>query len=87
MASIPLPPFSKEAVQSVLDTATKLLPSEASREDFHHNIQLLLQSGISKMDLVTREEFDAQKAVLLKLQARMTELEDRVKQLESKAGF
>ena len=65
-------------MQEWIDQAAKLMPSEKSREDLHHNMQLLLQSAISKIDLVTREEFDAQTAVLHKMQARVEKLESQL---------
>lgn len=83
MPSIPLPPFNTEAIRSFVDSAGKLLPSEKSREDLQQNLHLLLQSAISRMDLVTREEFDAQTAVLHKLQRRVETLEQAMKALEN----
>ncbi len=84
MPNIPLPPFNKEALHNLIDSASKLLPSEQSREDVQQNIQLLLQGVVSKMDLVTREEFDAQTAVLHRLQKRVALLEEKFAELENK---
>jgi len=41
-----------------------------------------LQAALDRMDLVTREEFDAQSAVLQRTRARLEALEDRVAELE-----
>ncbi len=56
---------------------------KAIGEDLEHNFKSLLQTGLAKMDLVTREEFDVQVAVLARtrekleaLEARLTELQD-----------
>ena len=42
----------------------------------------MIQSGLSKMDLVTREEFDIQTAVLSKTREKLELLETRLKELE-----
>lgn len=52
------------------------------KDDMEKNIHALLQSALSKLDLVSREEFEVQKAVLAKTRARLEELEKRVAELE-----
>ena len=44
----------------------------------------MLSQGFSKLDLVTREEFDTQTQVLVRTRARLEELERRVAELEQK---
>jgi len=51
-------------------------------EDIKKNVQSLLQSMFSKLDLVTREEFDAQQAVLLKTREKVDRLEAIVSEME-----
>jgi BMFP domain-containing protein YqiC len=58
---------------------------KALGEDLERNFKSLLQSGMSRMDLVTREEFDLQTAVLERTRAKLDELERRLAELE-KAG-
>ena len=41
-----------------------------------------LRAGLRKLDLVTREEFDVQRSVLLRTREKIEELEQRVAQLE-----
>ncbi len=41
-----------------------------------------LRAGLRKLDLVTREEFDVQRSVLLRTREKVEELEQRVAQLE-----
>lgn len=53
-----------------------------SREELQENFKAVLQSGLGKLDLVTREEFDVQRAVLLRTRERLEELEQTVSQLE-----
>ena len=42
-----------------------------SREELQENFKAVLQSGLSKLDLVTREEFDVQRAVLLRTREQL----------------
>ena len=50
--------------------------------DFEKNVRALLASAFARLDLVTREEFDAQRAVLERTRAKLTELETRLAELE-----
>src|SRR5690606_26548302 len=43
-----------------------------------------LQAGLSRLDLVTREEFDVQRAVLLRTREKLHGLEQAVEQLEAR---
>ena len=45
------------------------------------NLKLLIQSALTKLDVVSREEFDAQKAVLQRTRLRLEHLERRVETL------
>jgi len=51
--------------------------------DVEKNARAMLGSLFARLDLVTREEFDAQMAVLAKARLRITELEARVAALEA----
>jgi len=55
---------------------------KALGEDLERNFKSLLRSGMSRMDLVTREEFDLQTAVLERTRAKLDELERRLAELE-----
>ena len=41
----------------------------------------MLQAGLGKLDLVTREEFDVQRAVLLRTREKLDALEQRLAEL------
>lgn len=64
---------------------TQAVPSniKALGEDLERNFKSLLQSGMSRMDLVTREEFDLQTAVLERTRAKLEALELRLAELEA----
>ena len=52
--------------------------------DLEGNFKAVLQAQLSKLDLVSRQEFDVQAAVLARTQAALTALEARLKELEAK---
>ncbi|ACR30252.1 accessory factor UbiK family protein [Burkholderia glumae] len=53
-------------------------------KDVERNVKAMLTQGFSKLDLVTREDFDTQTQVLARTRARLEELERRVAELERK---
>jgi BMFP domain-containing protein YqiC len=53
-------------------------------KDIERNVKAIMTQGFSKLDLVTREEFDIQAQVLAKTRAKLEALEVRVAQLEAK---
>jgi BMFP domain-containing protein YqiC len=55
-------------------------------KDLERNFRGLLASAFSRMDLVTREGYDAQAQVLARAREKLAALEARVAQLESRAG-
>ena len=46
-----------------------------SREELQQNFKSVLQTGLGKLDLVTREEFDVQRAVLARTREKLEALE------------
>lgn len=63
----------------------EVLPSGATelKADFEKNARAVVQSALEKMDLVTREEFDLQVALLQRTREKVDRLE---KLLESRQG-
>lgn len=54
------------------------------REELQQNFKSVLQSGLAKLDLVTREEFEVQRAVLLRTREKLEALQRTVEELEAK---
>lgn len=52
-------------------------------KDIEKNLRTLLTSMLSKLDLVTREEFDVQQEVLKRTRSKLAELETKIAQLEN----
>ena len=55
-----------------------------SREELQENFKSVLQSGLARLDLVTREEFDVQRAVLLRTREKLEKLQGTVSELEAR---
>ena len=55
-----------------------------ARADIEQNMKSTLQAGLSKLDLVTREEFEVQRAVLLRTREKIDALERTVQILEAR---
>ncbi|RMA80279.1 accessory factor UbiK family protein [Umboniibacter marinipuniceus] len=53
-------------------------------EDTEAHVKSLLQSQLRKMDVVSREEFDAQSAVLMRTRERLQNLERQFEALEKR---
>lgn len=54
-----------------------------SQEELQQTFKSALQAGLAKLDLVTREEFDVQQAVLLRTREKLEALERTVATLEA----
>ena len=55
-----------------------------ARDDLQKNFRAALQSGLGRLDLVTREEFDVQRAVLLRSREKLEALERLVAELDAR---
>jgi hypothetical protein len=54
--------------------------------DIEKNVKAFLASGLGRLNLVTREEFDVQREVLAETRRRLAALEARVAELETRLG-
>ena len=74
------------AIDDLARRLSNLVPPgmQQAREDLEQNIKATLQMSLSKLDLVTREEFDVQRAVLLRTREKMDVLERTIEQLEAR---
>jgi len=57
-----------------------------SRDELQSSFKSVLQAGLSRLDLVTREEFDVQRAVLLRTREKLEALEKAVATLEARGS-
>jgi len=54
------------------------------RQELQATFKTALQAGLSRLDLVTREEFDVQRAVLLRTREKLEALQQQVAALEAR---
>lgn len=57
---------------------------ESLNADVRQQVRAAAQAAFEKMDFVSREEFEAQKAVLLRSRQKLEELEKQLAELEAK---
>ena len=55
---------------------------QALQSDLQHNLRSGLETALGKLNLVTREEFDIQQAVLMRTRAKVDALEKQITELE-----
>ena len=67
------------------DVSQKLsaLVANSPLQDIEKNVKAVLGGAFSRLDLVTREEFDVQKEVLNRTRAKLEALEARIAELEA----
>ena len=58
------------------------LVAASPAKDIEKNLRALLSSAFSRLDLVTREEFDVQQEVLCRTRERLQQMEARVAEME-----
>jgi len=76
--------MNDDSVESLASKLAEAVPEglRSMREDLETNFRAVLRSSLSKLDLVTREEFEVQEAVLAKTREKLEALEARLKELE-----
>jgi len=78
--------FNPKQLDELTDRLIGLLPTGVKdmQQDLEKNIRALMQNTFAKMNLVTREEFDVQTAVLQRTREKLESLEKQLAELESK---
>lgn len=76
------PKFTESLAQSV-EQFFKEAPELPGQAKLKQQLHAALQKGVAQMDLVSREEFDIQQAVLLRTREKLDALEARVSALEA----
>lgn len=57
-----------------------------ARADLEQNFKSTLQAGLARLDLVTREEFEVQRAVLLRTREKLEAIERQLAALEARGS-
>jgi BMFP domain-containing protein YqiC len=68
-----------------INDRVRTLFANSPAADLEKNLRALLASFFSRLDLVTREEFDVQREVLARTRAKLQELEAKLAELEKRS--
>lgn len=75
--------IDRQKIQEISDKIREIIKNSPI-EDMENNINALLWSMFTKLDLINREEFDIQTEVLKKTRLKLEVLEAKLKALETK---
>ena len=77
-------PMAKESIENLAEKLVAAVPEglRSVRDDLEQNFRAVLRSSLSKLDLVTREEFEVQEAVLERTREKLEALEAKLEELE-----
>jgi BMFP domain-containing protein YqiC len=77
--------MNSESIEGLAKKLADAVPEglKSVRADLETNFRAVLKGGLSKLDLVTREEFEVQEAVLERTREKLQALEAKVAGLES----
>jgi BMFP domain-containing protein YqiC len=74
--------MAKAKLFEEIDQKIREILARSPAADLEKNLRALLQSAFSRLDLVTREEFDVQREVLARARTKLQELESKLAELE-----
>lgn len=76
--------MTNDSIENIARKLAETVPEglKSMREDLEGNFRSVLQTSLAKLDLVTREEFEVQEAVLARTRAKLEALEARLREIE-----
>lgn len=76
--------FDTKAIDDIANRLASAIPPSFNhlKDDMEKNFHAVLQSALARLDLVSREEFEVQKAVLAKTRHKLEALEQRIADME-----
>lgn len=76
---------NRNAIDRAVEKITERLPSDLRewRNEFESNTRSVILAMLDRLDLVTREEFEVQKAVLMRTREKLEALQAQLDALES----
>ena len=77
--------LNQERLQEISAKLAQLL-AQSPAGDIEKNLRSVLTGFLARLDLVTREEFDIQSAVLRRTREKLEQLEAKLEQLERAEG-
>ena len=76
--------IDKNKIQEISDKISKII-EDSPISDIEESINALLQSTFTKLDLISREEFDVQTQVLKRTRLKLEDLEKKIDALQTKS--
>jgi BMFP domain-containing protein YqiC len=76
--------MSSQTLFEQLQAKVSEVLSHSPAQDVEKNLKAMLSAFFARLDLVTREEFDVQRQVLLRTREKLERLEARLAQIEPK---
>jgi BMFP domain-containing protein YqiC len=79
--------MKNESIENLAKTLAESVPESlrSIREDLESNFRSVLRTSLGKLDLVTREEFEVQQAVLARTREKLEALQATIEELEKQA--
>jgi len=76
--------MSDESIENLARKLAESVPEglRSVRDDLENNFRSVLRASLSKLDLVTRDEFEVQEAVLARTREKLEALEQRLEEIE-----
>ncbi len=76
--------IDSQTINELVDNIVKALPRgvQSLPRELEKNLHQLIENQCHKLNLVTREEFDAQAGVLLRTREKLEQLEQKIQELE-----
>ncbi|MDP1557737.1 MAG: accessory factor UbiK family protein [Nitrosomonas sp.] len=78
--------LNKKILDEIGSKVTEIL-EQSPAKDLEKNLRVLLSGIFSRLDLVTRDEFDVQQQVLMRTREKLISLETKVAALENQSGL
>jgi ubiquinone biosynthesis accessory factor UbiK len=80
--------FEPQQLNDLAKRIAEAVPQDlvSIKGDLENNVKAILQASLGRMNLVTREEFEIQRKVLLKTREQLEVLETRIQTLEALVG-
>ena len=69
-------------IEQLVQQASKLASGSQVQQDIEAKLRVLMQGAFNRMDLVSRDEFDAQAAVLARTREKLEQLEQQLTVLQ-----
>ena len=80
--------ISAKLFEGLTDQLSQLLGEvpQQTQQEVRNSVGLIVQNALSRLELVTREEFDAQSEVLARTRVIVEQLEQRLVELETESN-